>query len=293
MERREVIAKEPDGSEWVAFCGRFKDGGGFPSTRINRRHRYGGGSFHPADIYIGKRVDGEMRPVLFFRDVGSHDTSPHDFAIDGDGRFHLAVADVDIGQNNRLEVYWLVGDPKSRRWKAAWLVDHRRTFTYAASPRLTSWDHHMQLVWFVERPRAESREEGTDAPRAAGAREAREEPSCTSIYHVAWKPAGFGPKVRVIAFPGAITGFDVAQDPRTGTLLIAFSTGRGISLIARSRDGRWSRVEALDPSVPCGRPVSVAALGDGRFVIRAGPGWMDPGMVAAAEWLLIPGPAQE
>jgi len=61
-------------------------------------------------------------------DVGSYDTAPHHLAIDKKGMVHLIVADVNIFQDNRLDLYWAIGDPATGKWTAAWLLD-RRGFT--------------------------------------------------------------------------------------------------------------------------------------------------------------------
>jgi hypothetical protein len=85
--RKSVVAKAPDGSTFEAYLGWGEDKGiapghGFKSTPENRRHSYGGGAYYPYDVFIGKRVDGLLKPVLFFRDVGSHTTAPHTLAVE-------------------------------------------------------------------------------------------------------------------------------------------------------------------------------------------------------------------
>jgi hypothetical protein len=137
--RKHVTAKAPDGSEFDAYCGdddpkEVVRGHGFRSTRENRRHDFGGGEYHPHDLFVGKRIDGRVLPSLFFRDVGSDNESPHHLAVDARGRCYVALADVDIGQDNRFKLLWLVGDPAAGKWEEAWLVDHRNRFTSWAHP---------------------------------------------------------------------------------------------------------------------------------------------------------------
>jgi hypothetical protein len=117
--RSSVLAKAPDGTVYEAYCGdgrgKVAPGHRFTSTLANRRHRYGGDAYHPHDVFVGKHDSEQLHPLLFFRDVGSHNTAPHHMAIDGDGRCHLAVADVDIYEGNRLHLYWVIGRPQAGR----------------------------------------------------------------------------------------------------------------------------------------------------------------------------------
>lgn len=139
FETRKIVqAAAPDGSIYEAYCGHEDDdprqiapGHGLVSTYENRRQWYEnhfGYGYMPQDVFIGKRKAGLIKATLFFRDVGSHTTSPHALAIDSRGLVHLAVADVNISQGNRLDMYWVIGDPQTGKWNAAWLID-RRGFT--------------------------------------------------------------------------------------------------------------------------------------------------------------------
>ncbi|HEV7745996.1 MAG TPA: hypothetical protein VGO56_13435 [Pyrinomonadaceae bacterium] len=125
FETRQIVkAAAPDGSTYEAYCGRDDDDTyevapdpRFTSTFESRRQWYEnhlGYGYMPANVYIGKREAGRIKPTLFFRDVGSHDTAPHSLAIDNRGMAHLAVADVNISQDNRLDLYWAIGDLSSR-----------------------------------------------------------------------------------------------------------------------------------------------------------------------------------
>src|SRR5215203_3954311 len=111
-----VRTKAPDGSVYEALCtsntANVIRGPQQRSTADNTRQMYGthhGYAYTPHDIYIGKRVAGRLNTALFFPDVGSHTTAPHHLAIDNRGLAHLIVADVNIFQDNRLDLYWVIG----------------------------------------------------------------------------------------------------------------------------------------------------------------------------------------
>jgi hypothetical protein len=55
-------------------------------------------------------------------------TAPHFISVDSRGHVHLIVSDVNISDDNELNVYSLIGDPKSRKWTDAVMLD-RRGFT--------------------------------------------------------------------------------------------------------------------------------------------------------------------
>lgn len=259
--RKCVSAKTPDGLKLEALCGYADHPDRFPSTRENRRHRYGGGSYHPEDVYVGERVGGKLRPSLFFRDIGSHNTAPHALAVDREGRCFLAVADVDIGQDNRFKLYGVISDPKRTKWTEAWIVDHRRALTSSAKPWCVARGKEVHIVWQWD-----------------GGREAKE----SGLYHVVWTPDGFGRKTRVAR--GAINEADVAVDVKTGRLLVAYSDEGGIFLSSLPMGGGWTKVTALDPSVKGEHPVMVLAPGDGTFIIRGQH-------EKCSEWVLAPSPA--
>ena len=153
-ERKSVTARAPDGTVYEAYCGyddasEIVPGHGFISNFENRRQWYEnhlGYGYMPQDVYIGKREAGRIRPTLFFRDVGSHTTTPHYLAVDNQGRVHLAVADVNISQDNRLDLYWVIGDPETGKWISAWLVD-RRGFTSWSQPWSAAWADKIHLIW--------------------------------------------------------------------------------------------------------------------------------------------------
>ena len=136
-ERRPIVnAKAPDGSVYEAYCTRDLSaviaGSYRPSTPDNTRQIYGthyGYAYTPEDVYIGKRVAGRLQTALFFPDVGSHDTAPHHLAIDNNGMVHLIVADVNIYQDNRLDLYWVIGDPATGKWNCA-EVSTQQTFGF-------------------------------------------------------------------------------------------------------------------------------------------------------------------
>jgi hypothetical protein len=254
-----VVLKKSDGSEIEAYCGyddedKLLGGHGFQSTRVNRRHQYGGGAHHPQDIYIGKRVGGRIEARLFFRDVGSHNTAPHSIAIDSKDRCHLAVADVDLGQFNRFKLYWLVGDFKTGKWSDAWLIDHRAQFTSYAHPASATWKDSVQVVWsWVNSLNNQVHED-------------------SGLFHVQWTPAGFGKKQRI--FKGDVHNAVAAVDPDSGRLLVVIQADK-VFVTSRPAVGAWTLPSPLPEDAGA---VAVQSADKGRFIVR----------VAGKEWLLKP-----
>lgn len=276
FEQRKIVkALAPDGSLYEAYCGRDDDeprevaAGGFISTFENRRQWYGthlGYGYKPPNIYVGKRENGLIRPMLFFRDAGSHDTAPHALAIDSRGMVHLAVADVNISQSNRLDMYSVVGDPKTGKWSSAWLID-RRGFTSWSSPWSAAWGDKVHLLW-----------DWCDVSIHKNA-------PGMGLYHVEWSPNGFGRKTLI--FAGPVQEFDAAIDQRTGLLVIVLVKDRGgVYVVSRTVEGKWTRARLLDPGVTGSPDVSIAATGDGAFVIRASDDIMRERSDSTKEWLL-------
>jgi WD40 repeat protein len=266
--RKCVFTNASDGSKVEAYLGRGTDEGiapapGFKSTPENRRHSYGGGAFYPYDVFIGKRQGGRLRPALFFRDVGSHATAPHAVAVDGKGRCHLMVADVDIGQGNRFKLYWLVGDLTAGKWSEAWLVDHRDRFTSWAHPWSAAWKEQVHLVWNWDGGAAKREEAG--------------------LYHVRWTPAGFGRKTRLSA--DSAQNVDVAVDPVSGRIVVVFSTNDGVFVASKAADGAWARPTRLHAGPARKERVLIEAAEGGKFLLRTQHR-------AAREWLLTVGEAK-
>jgi hypothetical protein len=277
-ERKIVKAAAPDGSTYEAYCGRDDDDTyevapdtRFVSTFQNRRQWYEnhlGYGYLPANVYVGKREAGRIKPTLFFRDVGSHTTAPHSLAIDNRGMVHLAVADVNISQNNRLDLYWAIGDPNTGKWNAAWLVD-RRGFTSWSYPWSAAWGDKVQLLWnwcdvsYYK-----------DAPGMG-------------VYHVEWSPKGFGSKTRI--FPGPVRELDAAIEPQSGLLVIVLAKDRGgVYVLSRSAEGRWTRPSVLHRSLTGFVDVSITAAANGAFVIRSNSDMMSERSDSTNEWLLRP-----
>lgn len=274
-ERKIVKALAPDGSMYEAYCGRDDDeprevaAGGFVSTFENRRQWYEnhlGYGYMPPNIYIGKRENGLIRPTLFFRDAGSHDTAPHALAIDRRGMVHLAVADVNTSQDNRLDLYWTIGDPKTGKWTSAWLID-RRGFTSWSSPWSGAWDDKVHLLW-----------DWCDVSIHKNA-------PGMGVYHIEWAPNGFGRKTRI--FAGPVQEFDAAIDQRSGLLVIVLVKDRGgVYVVSRTVGGKWTRPRLLHPSLTGSPDVSIEATSDGAFVIRTSDDIMRERSNSTKEWLL-------
>ena len=259
-----VKARGPDGSVYEAYSGRevsevITDSPS-ASTAQNTRQTYGthhGYGYVPQDVYIGKRVDKRIKPSLFFPDVGSHTTAPHHFAIDNKGMVHLIVADVNIYQENRLDMYWVIGDPNTGKWSQAWLVE-RRGLTSSCRPWSGAWADKVNLVWTWEKM-------GLGGSPDNG------------IFHVQWQQSGFGKKVRVI--DSVPTMWTAAVDPQSGKILLVYSDNKGVYLTSRPEGGDWTTPARLHRSLQTAHYVSATASGDGGFVIRTAS-------MESREWLV-------
>lgn len=266
--RPSVEARAPDGTVYEAFCGHpdseeLAPGHGIVSTPFNTRQRYGthhGYAYNPQDVFVGRREAGRLRPSLFFRDVGSHTTAPHHLAVDSRGLAYLAVADVNISQGNRLDLYWAAGDPRAGKWESLWLVD-RRGFTSWSHPWSAAWGDRVHLLWTWCDVSINKRAPGMGA------------------FHVEWGPGGFGRKVRVVA--GVVQEWGAALDPQTGRILVVFSKDDGVYVLSRPAGGGWTRAARLHPGLRKRREVSVEAAAGGAFVIRTN-------VVETREWVLRP-----
>ena len=255
--RKFVQATAPDGTIYHGFSGLFNEGKvsrgpGENSSNRNTRQRYAphhGYGYIASDVFIGTRANGKIKTSLFFRDIGSHDTYPYHFTIDATGNVHLIVADVNISDNNELNVYSVIGNPKTGKWTDAVMLD-RRGFTSWSRPWSGVSGQTVHLLWSW-----------------GDATYDKENPSM-GLFYVDWTPAGYGRKVRVIK--GLIETYDAAVDPRTGQLLIVAAVGNKVYLASRTGDGVWRRPGELHPEVPTeySVDVSIKAEKPGRFVIR-------------------------
>ena len=255
--RKFVRARAPNGTVYHGFSGRFNEGkvsrgAGETSSNRNTRQAYAshhGYGYNPSDVFIGRRVHGKIKTSLFFRDVGSHETYPYHFTVDSRGNVHLIVSDVNITDNNELNVYSVIGNPKTGKWIDAVMLD-RRGFTSWSRPWSGSWGQTVHLLWSW-----------------GDATYDKENPSM-GLFYVDWTPSGYGPKVRLIR--GLVETYDAAVDPRTGELLIVAAVGNKVYLVSRTRDGIWRRPAELPPEIPTeyGVDVSVHPERAGRFVIR-------------------------
>ena len=250
--RSNVKANAPDGSVYEAYCARNTSevilGNHRPSTPETTRQMYGthhGYVYTPEDIYIGKREGGRIKTALLFPDIGSHDTAPHYLAIDNKGIVHLIVADVNIFQDNRLDLYWLIGDPGAGKWTASWLVD-RRGLTSSSHPWTGAWGEKVNLLWHWDG-------QGLESSPGDG------------IFHLQWQPAGFGRKVRIVK--GKFSGWDAAVDPQSGRILLVYSDDNGVYITSRPEGGTWTTPAKLHKSLTNDHAVSATSEG-GTFIIR-------------------------
>jgi hypothetical protein len=249
--RASIFAKGPDGSEYEAYCGHGHDkhiisGHNFLANLENRRHLYLNKfnyAYYPKDVFIGKPVKGQLKPNLFFRDVGSHTSSPHHFAVDSNGLCHLVVADIFSHANNPLKLYWLIGNPGNGKWKQAWLVHYRPEFTSWATPWTLAWRRDVHLIW------------NWASKKGKGA-----------LCYLQWTPKGFGRKTRLYKSSGG--NIDVAIDPKWGRIVVIFSNRKGVFICSRSPSGVWTKPSYLKPELTKEHTVSIHALDRGRFLIR-------------------------
>jgi hypothetical protein len=254
FETRSLVqAKGPDGSVYEAYCTRETSqvivGSNQPSSAQSTRQMYGthhGYGYTPEDVYIGKRVGNRIKTALFFPDVGSHETAPHHFAIDNKGMVHLIVADVNIYQHNRLDLYWVIGDPGTDKWTAAWLVD-RRGLTSSSHPWSGAAADKVNLLWYWEK-------QGLDSSPDEG------------IFYLQWQPRGFGRKVRVVT--GRVSSWDAAVDPQSGKLLLVYSDDHGVYLTLRNEGGTWTTPVSFNKSLTKPHVVSATIVSDRAFIIR-------------------------
>ncbi|MCG6964119.1 MAG: hypothetical protein LJE95_12715 [Acidobacteria bacterium] len=261
-EKRPIVrAQAPDGSVYEAYCGYAGDeelAPAGPAGSGNRRQSYGthhGATYYPESVFIGKRQNGRINATLVFPDVGSHTTAPHSLAVDSRGECHLAVADVNIYQDNRLELYWVVGDPVTGKWTKAWLLE-RRGFTSWAYPGSVAWGDSVHLLWTWVN--------ASDQEALA---------QC-GLFHVKWSPRGFSRKVRVAA--GGIDSWDLALAPESGLLLVVFSTDEGVFGATWKLDSAWTKPAKILPEPSWA--LSLEASNE-AFILRTGSEHMK-------EWLV-------
>ena len=268
-EKRETVSSTaPDGTIYEGWSGRFEESNLYPgpeklASNINPRQRYGthfGYGFNPADVFIGRRVSGKIRTSLFFRDVGSHETAPYYFTVDSTGLVHLIVADVNISDNNELNVYSVVGDPKTGKWMDAVMLD-RRGFTSQSHPWAGKLGDTVHLLWNWS-------DETYD----------KNNPSM-GLFYVDWHASGYGRKKRLAA--GTVKSYDAAIDLKSGQMLVVVTIGYRIYLMIRMADGSWRRPSEIlpRPDENYSYDVSARSLGGGRFVVRASG-------LSGSEWLV-------
>ena len=256
FDRRESVkARSPEGGYYVAYCGSNPNENvvahtNFVSNLANRRHRFGGTAYYPHDIFIGRQNKaGQIDPCLFFRDVGFENTAPHGIGIDSSNRCHLMVADIDIFQDNRLMLYWVVGDPSTGKWLSASLID-RHGFTSWAHPWTGAWKDQVHLSW-----------NWCDITRGDILQE-------SGIYHVLCHSGRLGSKIRVAK--GVVSNWDAAVQPSSGRLVYVFSQNLGVYLVSCTAQGTWTRKALLTSSLIENVPVSICPGERDTYLVRVG-----------------------
>jgi len=147
-------ATHPDGTVYMAHCGHSDD----PiiadvdeigaTERWMRRHIHPHNDHYwPSDVLIGPLTETRLHPILVFRDVGSHISAPHHFVIDSRGKCHLMIADVFVMENNRLKLYWVIGDLGRKVWEDATLIEWERSFTGSSRPHSVSLGDSVHVIW--------------------------------------------------------------------------------------------------------------------------------------------------
>ena len=269
-QRKTIRAVAPDGTVYEGWYGRFEEGKVLPgpgqsSNNGNPRQRYPthfGYGFNPADVFIGRKESGKIKTSLFFRDIGSHETAPYHFTVDSAGLIHLIVADVNIGDNNELNIYSLVGDPKTGKWLDAVMLD-RRGFTSWSYPWSGTSGDTVHLLWTWG-----------DATHDKG------NPTM-GLFYVDQTSGSYGRKKRLIK--GLVESYDAAIDTKTGLLIVAAVTGNKVFVTLRDPDGSWRKPTELvaKPRVEYISEVSTESVGNGSFIVRSSAG-------EGIEWLVRP-----
>src|SRR5262249_10373326 len=177
--RSTVRATHPNGSVYLAYCGHSDDpfiadlneiG---PTQRWMRRHIHPvDDKYWPSDVFIGPLAEAKLHPILVFRDVGSHVSAPHSFAIDSRGKAHLMAADVFVTENNQHKLYWLIGDLATKVWEEVTLVEHERLFTGRTHLESLRLGDSIHLVWSWHPLKGPGR-----------------------LCYLEWTPGGFGRKI--------------------------------------------------------------------------------------------------
>jgi hypothetical protein len=249
-------ATHPNGTVYQAYCGHSDD----PiiadlneigtTERWMRRHIHPNNDYYwPSDVLIGPLTNTRLHPILVFRDVGSHHSAPHSFAIDGSGKCHLMVSDVFMGENNRHKLYWVIGDVEKKAWEDATLIECERSFTGSARPDSVRLGDSVHLIWSWH-------------PLSGPGR----------LCYLEWTPRGFGRKMIVTWQLGHYSA--IAVDPQHGLILLAYSTTGGVFFSLRTEDKSWTRPKLLHEDINADFRFNVAGIGKRIFAFRvrqAGP----------------------
>jgi hypothetical protein len=165
-------------------------------------------------------------------------------AIDGDGKAHLVVSDVLIGENNRLKVYWAIGDLGSKKWEKLYLVEHVAEFHYWSSPKAVSTKDRVHLI--LENSKGNK---------------------VTYLEHHSWnKKEDFS--LPTIIHEGPDVEFDVAECQFGDSLLMVYSSKEGIFLVGH-QDGTWRGARLLPKEIKEQCRVAIENIAHDRFQIRA------------------------
>jgi hypothetical protein len=243
-------AMHPNGTAYLAYCGHSDDPIIADLNEIGetqhwmRRHIHPNNDYYwPSDVFVGPLTNTRLHPILVFRDVGSHDSAPHSFAIDGRGKCHLMVSDVFVKDNNRHKLYWVIGDLEKKIWEQATLIECERLFTGWARPDSVRLGDSVHLIWSWHPLEGPGR-----------------------LCYLEWTPRGFGRKIVLTRELGDYSCISV--DPQHGLIVVAYSTAGGVFYSLRTDEQSWTRPKLLHEAVNADVRLNVTGIGNSRFAFR-------------------------
>lgn len=249
-QRSTLRAAHPDGTIYAAHCGHSDDSVIADLDEIGATERWMRRHVHPhnehywpSDVFIGPLTETKLHPILVFRDVGSHITAPHQLAIDSRGKCHLMIADVFVMENNRLKLYWVIGDFEKKVWEDATLIECERSFTGSAHVDSVRLGDSIHLIWNWQPLKGPGR-----------------------LSYLKWTPAGFGRKTVVTRQVGDYSSMCV--DPEHGLILLAYSKTDGVFFSLRTEEQSWTRPKLLHEDINADFAFSVEAIGKKTFAFR-------------------------
>jgi hypothetical protein len=247
-QRTVVHATTKANKKFAAYCGSpkneiFDPRDKFVSDLGNRRHQYRD-MYYPSDVIIGHQQEKKISPMLFFRDVGSHSTHPHAFSIDDNDKAHLIVSDVLISSENRLKIWWAIGNLSSGKWENAGLVHQNKEFTSSSYPKSAATADSIHAVIHV-----------------------RDKKRKSHLVHYVWNTKS-GYETPITILEADKVEFDVAGDRKADLLAVIYSTDTGVYLLTNERN-EWQQCPLLPEKLKGRHYVEIENTGERQFRIRA------------------------